>query len=220
MDTRTMDFFNDLLDINRFMKNEWFDFLSSYARSGGVVFVGDSIMQEFCVHEMLSLPDGISIHNRGIGGDTTSGLLERVRNSILSLKPAVVFILIGTNDLNASDYNEEVSIANIRRIHAISADELPEAKLILIGILPTNPDVDAATVAVRTAVKIRRFNDLLHRLADECGCAYVDLHPVLSDAKGYLREDFTRDGLHLRPSGYAAMLEYLMPYMNFLGESR
>ena len=131
-----------------------------------------------------------------------------------------MFILIGTNDLNAAGYNEEASIDHIRRILRISAKEIPDTKMILIGILPVNPNVDARTVADRSADRIRRFNELLQRVAAEQSCAYIDLHPVLCDGKGCLREDFTRDGLHLKPSGYAVMLKELIPYIQFKGESR
>ncbi|MHB1453523.1 MAG: GDSL-type esterase/lipase family protein [Saccharofermentanales bacterium] len=217
MDSQTQDFFEFLFNANRNMRTEWFDFLASYARPGGVVFAGDSIMQEFCVHEMLSLPDGIQIHNRGIGGDTTSGLLGRVHNSIIALEPAIVFILIGINDMNAADYDESVSIHNIRSVLDFTSAKIPEAGIFLLSVLPTNPDVDPLTVADRSLDRIRRYNKLLKDLAGECGCIYIDLHPAFSNAKGYLREECTRDGLHLRPSGYAAMLKELMPFINIKG---
>lgn len=215
MDAQSKDFFTFLMDANYSLRNEWFDFLLSKAKPGGVVFAGDSIIQEFCIHEMLPLPNGIQIHNRGIGGDTTNGLLKRVQNSILKLKPAVVFILIGTNDLNDSDYSEKESIDNIRKIFSISRKELPKTKMILLGLLPTNPNIDAITVADRSLKKIHSFNVLLQNLAIEYDQIFLNLNFVFCNEKGLLRENLTRDGLHLKPIGYEILLKELMPFIQF-----
>ena len=62
---------------------------------GGIIFVGDSLTDNYNVYEYYK---GYDVYNRGIGGDTTIGLLKRMNESVYDLKPSIVVLLIGIND--------------------------------------------------------------------------------------------------------------------------
>lgn len=79
--------------------------------------MGDSLTNEFPIHELLALRKDerlFHIHNRGIGGDTTDGVLRRMAESIWDLQPNKVFLLIGTNDLADESVGSDDIANNIR----------------------------------------------------------------------------------------------------------
>ena len=88
------------------IKRERFRRLNPYANKGAVVFAGSSLMEQFPLYEFLQDDDlHCTLYNRGIGGFTTTALLEAMDECILELQPAHLFLNIGTNDLNGPDYD-------------------------------------------------------------------------------------------------------------------
>jgi hypothetical protein len=71
--------------------------LNKRAQKGGVVFVGDSITEGFPIDEILQCNK--PMYNRGINGDTSIGVLDKLKEEVFDLIPSKVFLLIGTNDL-------------------------------------------------------------------------------------------------------------------------
>lgn len=81
------------------IKRERFRRLNPYAKKGAVVFAGSSLMEQFPLYEFLQDDDlHCTLYNRGIGGFTTTELLEAMDECILELQPAHLFLNIGTND--------------------------------------------------------------------------------------------------------------------------
>ena len=70
------------------------------AQPNGIVLVGDSIIEGFPIHELYRGP--LLVYNRGISGDTSRDVLNRLEESVYALRPAKVFLLIGTNDIETS----------------------------------------------------------------------------------------------------------------------
>jgi len=203
--------FADAFDI----RMNWFKLLNKTVVPGKTVFVGDSIIQEFPIEEMLS--DYMPIYNRGIGGDTTDGLLKRLEESIFALNPLKLFLLIGTNDLVVGDSDGRQIIANMALCIDKVKERLPECKIHLISILPVNktdhPKINHDAVSVRTNQMISKVNSALMRLASEKGVIYLDLYSKLLDENGNLAIAYTREGLHLSPQGYEIVVMNLKPYM-------
>jgi len=82
------------------IKRERFRRLNPYAKKGAVVFAGSSLMEQFPLYEFLQDDDlHCTLYNRGIGGFTTTELLEAMDECIFELQPAHLFLNIGTNDL-------------------------------------------------------------------------------------------------------------------------
>ncbi|HHY82433.1 MAG TPA: lysophospholipase [Clostridiales bacterium] len=183
---------------------------------GQAVFVGDSITQEYPLEEMFR--GHMTVYNRGIGGDTTKGLLTRLKESIFELAPSKLFLLIGTNDLVFGDPNAMHVPGNI----GICIDEvkkrLPNCRIYLISILPVNntkhPKINHDAVSIRSNELIRKVNSRLQVLAEEKCITYIDMFSRMLDDNGNLALEYTREGLHLSPRGYEVMTNALAGYLD------
>ncbi|MEZ0579067.1 GDSL-type esterase/lipase family protein [Nocardioides sp. MH1] len=166
-----------------------------------VLFIGDSLTEGGLWSDLL--PE-LPTTNRGIGGEGTYDLLERVESAIND--PLAVSLLIGTNDLHGprelrgveqvAERTEEI----IRRIRALA----PDALLLVNSLLPR-------TELFRD--RLREINALNEEAAARHGATYVDLWPTFADDAGVIRNDYTRDGLHITPAGYLAWAAVLRPYL-------
>ncbi|MDC0067676.1 GDSL-type esterase/lipase family protein [Gammaproteobacteria bacterium] len=154
---------------------------------GDVVFLGDSITEGGSWHELF--PD-TSVRNRGIGGDTTSGVLARL-HQISEGKPSKVLLLIGTNDL-AIGKSDETIIENILTIIDRLKTESPETQVILQSILPRSDGYQA---------RIESLNDKL-RTAAEGRALWVDVYSGMLAEDGSISDRYSNDELHLYGEAY------------------
>ena len=216
LEDNTISFFDRLFADAFEWRVDWFRNLNKSAVRGGTVFVGDSITQEFPLEEMLK--DYMPVYNRGIGGDTTEGLLRRLEESIFELSPSKLFLLIGTNDFASFGSNAQQKIMeNISLCLDKVKERLPECKIHLISILPVNntdhPKINHDAVSVRNNQEIIRVNEKLEQLAKEKGAIYIDLYSKMLDENGNLDLSYTREGLHLSPQGYEVVARNLKQYL-------
>lgn len=155
---------------------------------GDIVFVGDSITRDGLWHELFP---GHSVRNRGIGGETSAGLIQRL-HQITAGGPSKVFLMIGTNDL-AVDTEIAETVANIDHIvDAINA-ESPDTRVFVQSILPRDAsfgsDIEVMNAAISRAI------------ADKA--QWIDLYPWFLDQQdGSIRDDLSNDELHLMGEGY------------------
>ena len=186
--------------------------LNKKARPGGIVFAGDSITEAFPIHELLR--DGPPMYNRGIGGITSGILLEYIDEQILQLKPAKVFLLIGTNDIGTYVPIEDAA-GRIGQICSRVAAALPDCKIYVESVYPVNVAVAPSNVGARTNELITRLNALIRREIENIrGAAYIDVYPGLADGNGDLAAPYTDDGLHLNLAGYIKLISLLEPYVS------
>jgi lysophospholipase L1-like esterase len=178
-----------------------------HVKQGGIAFVGDSITQDFPIHDYLS---GMLVYNRGIGGDTTLGLITRLNESIYELRPHTVILLIGTNDFALLNAKPEQVRDNIAKIVFEIKTVLPNTRIVLESIYPVNPSLDRFSVGDRSNRTIFETNQLLMNLPD---VTYVDLYAVLSNELGELKPEYTVEGLHINHNGYALIAKTLKPYL-------
>ena len=160
---------------------------------GGVVFFGDSLT-EFCDLDEF-YPD-LNAINRGIAGDTTSGMLERVRSNVAKLDPSVVVFLGGANDLHHDATPEQIT-QNISQI---------------LSLYPLNPNTFPQYmnfVSDRTNEDVLAVNAALPDICARYGATYVDVHSLLVDQDGLLRADLTPDGLHVNGKAYTLIASLL-----------
>ncbi len=176
-----------------------------------VVFLGDSITDNWSKPEYGGFFPGKPYVNRGISGQTTAQMLLRFRADVIELRPKAVVILAGTNDIagNAGlatlDQIEDnlVSMADLARAHGI--------RVVLASLLPVSDDKKDASGAALTRTRQRAtatIQALNHWLADHAarsGHAYLDYFSATADADGRLRPDLNDDGLHPNARGYAVM---------------
>jgi lysophospholipase L1-like esterase len=175
-----------------------------------VVFLGDSITQAWGDDLRGAFP-GLKVANRGIGGDTTRGVLIRLKEDVLDLDPAAVVLLIGTNDLEEKAEPETIA-GNLKLILTALKRHNPKLPVILCQVFPSS-----ATKS-RPADAIKKINRLY---ADaRKGDPYVTLletWPLFADAQGDAKPDEFPDLLHPNSAGYAKWAAALRPLLATLG---
>lgn len=169
-----------------------------------VVFLGDSITEFGLWAEWF--PDA-GIANRGIGGDSTAGVLARLDTAID--QPRAVFLLIGTNDISMG-VSQQTLVANVRAILASITSSAPSAQIFVQSIMPR---------AKSYAERITASNSALRQVTAEAGGTWLDLWPLLEGHAGAIRDQYSDDKLHLNGAGYRAWSQFLAPYVKRAGGS-
>ena len=177
--------------------------------SKDIVFLGNSITDGGEWSELLANPH---VKNRGISGDRTDWMLDRL-DPIVSGQPKKLFLLIGTNDLAANISAEEV-LSNIRKIVERFQNESPRTKLYIQSVFPVNNAFTKyASTHGRHDADIVTVNTGLQALCTEKGLVYIDLWTPLADENGKLNKAYTNDGLHLMGEGYLVWRDIVKPYV-------
>lgn len=194
-------------------KIELYNVISKTAPKQSTVFLGDSITEFFRISEIFS---SISLHNRGIAGDTTTGVMKRLEKNVLEMNPQKVFLMIGTNDLGKKKKPNEIIQNIIQIIETIKAYNA-ETQIILWSICPVNKKVTLPLsrfmVGKRNNEQIDYINQQIEAYAKEHQYIYVDTNTPLKDEKGNLKKEFTYEGLHLTYPAYLEIAKLLEPYI-------
>jgi len=178
-------------------------FAIQFHESHPVVFLGDSITYG---GDWPKLFPGSPVINRGIGGDTTLGLLHRL-DEVIALKPAKIFLMIGTNDLCYGRSIPRIT-AYYDRILERFHEELPDTQVYIQNVLPFN-DTMFPSRGLRKNSEIANLNKEIVRLATEYGYPYIDVASALAGPDGRLPAKYTSDGLHLSDAGYLVWREQI-----------
>ena len=176
-----------------------------------VVFLGDSITDNWNNPGFGGFFPGKGYVNRGISGQTTPQMLLRFRADVLALKPAVVVLLAGTNDIagNTGPMTLEASADNIAMMCELA--RASGVHVVLSSVMPVSDYArDASGAAVnrtrqRPPEKIAALNAWLKDYAQREGHVYLDYVTPLADEKGFLKADLADDGLHPNAKGYAVI---------------
>lgn len=180
---------------------------------GQIVFIGDSITDLYILDDHYAdLP--LASYNRGIGGDTTAGVLDRLQVSIFDIQPSVVVLMIGSNDINGGIDSDEI----LQRYEAIIDSiytALPEVDLYCMSIIPQNKDLETYTeIRVdKTTSAILAINPRIQALAESKDAIYLDLFSLLADENNLLIQDYSDDGIHLNNNGLSVWTALLKPYL-------
>jgi len=165
-----------------------------------VVFLGDSITEFWPLSE--SFP-GKPYVNRGISGQTTPQMVLRFRQDVIALRPEVVVILAGTNDI--AENTGPITIAAIEDNLASMVDIAKRngIRVVLSALVPAlkypwRPDL--APVA-----KIRSLNDWMKDYAAKEGLFFLDYHSAMANDQRGLKAELSEDGVHPNKAGYAVM---------------
>lgn len=178
----------------------------SYPNSSkDIVFLGNSITAGVDWSELMGKDH---LRNRGISGDITFGVLERL-HEVTEGKPAKVFVLIGVNDISRN-IPDSVILANYEKIICRIKKESPATKIYFQTLMPVNNAFTQFKNHVNKDAHIQRVNEGLKQIASKEKITLIDLYPHFQDSDGKLDKRFTTDGLHLNPEGYlhwAALLK-------------
>ena len=173
---------------------------------GALVFLGDSITQGWGEKMGGSFP-GVKVANRGISGDTTRGVLIRLKGDVLSLNPSGVVILIGTNDLG-DKAAPEVIAGNLKLIIAALKRHNAKMPIILCNTFPSSASKS------RPADKIRKVNQLYFAaVKGDAQITVLDTWLLFADANGDAKKAEFPDLLHPNKSGYAKWAAALRPLL-------
>jgi lysophospholipase L1-like esterase len=194
-----------------------------------VVFMGDSITDLWKLDQYFP---GKPYVNRGIGGQTTPQMLVRMYPDVIDLKPPVMVLLAGTNDIA---HNTGPETAEMIEENIMAMTELAEQhgiKVILCSITPIsdypylkqqsefakNPPLPPSVpppfggpmlrmkmTEGRPPADILKLNAWLKSYAAQAHATYVDYFAALVDEKGLLKDGVSNDGLHPNPDGYKVM---------------
>src|SRR5258706_882591 len=175
-----------------------------------VVFMGDSITDGWDDPKYGGFFPGKPYIDRGISGQTTPQMLVRFRPEVIALKPKVVVILAGTNDIagNIGPMSLEaiednlISMAELARTNKI--------RVVLSSLLPisdyeTRGGKPIIQSVRRPPERIKALNDWMRKYAADTHAIYLDYYSAMVDDKGLLKDELSDDGLHPNQKGYDVM---------------
>jgi lysophospholipase L1-like esterase len=130
-------------------------------------------------------------------------MLVRFQQDVVHLKPAVVIILAGTNDIagNTGPSTPDMIEDNFESMIAIARAN--NIRLVVASILPA--DHYAWRPSVQPADQIRAMNTRLKAMCQRENLVYLDYYIAMANPQGGLSPDLARDGVHPTEKGYAIM---------------
>ena len=177
-----------------------------------VVFLGNSITENWYRMDPEFFNSNHYI-GRGISGQTSYQFIVRFREDVINLKPDLVVINAGTNDIaeNTGVYQADYTFGNILTL--VELAKAHKIKVILTSVLPAagfgwNKDIHDAPV------KIKALNEQIRKYAGQNKIPYVDYYSRLKDEKDALDAKYTRDGVHPLIEGYKIMEIIVKPVID------
>ena len=168
-----------------------------------VVFMGDSITDAWGRRLGVSFFAGKPYVNRGISGQTTPQMLIRFRPDVIDLKPVVVVILAGINDIagNTGPTTLEAIEGNLT-----SMVELAQGNGIRVVLATVTPAIDFSwRSGMEPAPKITALNTWIRAFTQTRGIVLLDYHAALATPEGGMKPGLASDGVHPTEEGYAVM---------------
>jgi lysophospholipase L1-like esterase len=166
-----------------------------------VVFIGDSITEGWKRGDAALFSEGVV--GRGISGQTSPQMLSRFYQDVVALRPTVVHIMAGTNDVagNTGPTSPDDFKNNIRAM--VDLAQANKIKVVLASIPPTDsfpwrPDLQPAE-------QVRQLNAWLRQFAAERKLVFADYHSAMTTESGGMKLALSNDGVHPNTDGYAAM---------------
>lgn len=197
-----MEAWNKAIKAYYYHKKENFESLPNTENE--IIFLGNSLTDGNEWSEMFENPN---VKNRGIGGDDTDGILDRI-SEVTTSQPAKVFIMIGTNDL-AYGKSVEYVIDNYKKIIDSIQIKSPNTKIYIQSELP----VDDAIHYTRKNSDLKEINRHLQIICSEKDLIYINLFSLFEDEKGKLNPKYSYDGLHVNGEGYLIWKKAILKYV-------
>ena len=174
-----------------------------------VIFLGDSITQAWEVagkEVWAKYYTPRHALNLGIGSDRTQHVLWRLDHGHLAgLKPKVVVVLIGVNNIADEAYMPGMVLEGVTTVVQKLRIKLPETKILLLGIFPFHEDFHPQRA------KALQVNQALHKLDDGQWVHFLDFGYSFIQPDGKISKDLMPDFVHLTPTGYRLWAEAMEP---------
>ena len=178
---------------------------------GQIIFVGDSITDLYHLDEHYSSLNKAT-YNRGIAGDVTQGVIDRLQVSVFDLEPKAVVLMIGINDINIGKESDYI-VNNYKTILDKMKSTLPNTSVFTMSILPMNDMMSKAVDVDKQNSKVMNINTSIKSLTEERNYTYIDLNSLVKDENGKLISSYSNDGLHLNDNGFNVWTSTLKPYL-------
>lgn len=201
-----------LINGQAIIKKNRYNELNKHAIENQIVFLGDSIIEYYNTDKHFS--DQI-IYNRGIAGNRTIDIKERINENVLSINPSKIVLHIGTNDIGAK-LNHDIILNNLIDIIQLIRDRDDEIEIIINSVLPINDSnrfFYNIIYGSRKNSDIIKLNNKYQQIAELYNCVYIDLFSLLIDDEGKLDLSYTFDGLHLNDRGYSIITQEIIKYL-------
>ena len=173
-----------------------------------IIFLGNSITDRVDFNELLGMRH---FHNRGISGDITFGILQRL-NEVTSVHPKKVFILIGINDVSRN-IPDSIIANNYRRIVQQIQTQSPRTKIYFQTLLPVNNEFTQFKNHYNKDEHILWLNEQIKNIGKKYGIQVIDLYPHFLNEQNKLDKKYTLDGLHPNAEGYKVWAAILKKYL-------
>lgn len=177
--------------------------------SNTIIFLGNSLTQYFELAEILDNP---TVRNRGIHGDMSAGVLQRL-SPVFASQPKKIFIEIGINDLEQKVPSEQL-LQNYQQLIDTLKATCPGAKLYVQSILPVANSSQRLNSYCSPEMNelIVKVNQELKDVSAKKGCTYINVHPHMLTGNE-LNPKYSVDGVHLSGEGYLQWAEVLRSYV-------
>lgn len=169
-----------------------------------IVFMGNSITEGWLQLDPDFFKDKPYI-NRGISGQTTPQMLLRFRQDVVNLKPKVVVILAGTNDIAGNTGPSTLEMIEDNIASMVEIAKANNIKVILCSVLPVfdypwKPGLNPAD-------KIVELNRWIKDCSIKNEIVYADYFSAMADDRNGLKKEYSEDGVHPNLSGYKVMAQ-------------
>jgi len=176
---------------------------------GEIIFLGNSITDGGNWSELFH---DLNVKNRGISGDVTDGVLDRL-DEVVESKPAKIFIMIGVNDL-ARGKTVAYVVDNYKKIIERIRKNSPETTIYIQSVLPVNDHFTKFKNHVNKTDQIIAVNNHLKEMAQQFDkTSYIDLFSHFATEDNRLKPNYTNDGLHLTGKGYLLWKSLIEKYV-------
>ena len=184
-----------------------FESENGYLQNVDIAFIGDSLTEGYDLSKYYT--DKVVV-NRGIGGDRTGGVIDRLKVSLYDISPKVIVLLIGGNNILAGHQIQTI-IDDIETILSNIKQNLPQSEVVVQSLYPMG------LVFNQNNNTVKQLNASIKTVAENFSYTYVDMYTPLADIKtGDYKSEYTSDGLHLTESGYNKVTETLLPIIENL----
>jgi lysophospholipase L1-like esterase len=179
-----------------------------------VVFMGNSITKNWAnLDPDFFVSNGYI--NRGIGGQTSSQMLLRFYRDVVELKPKVVVINAGTNDIARGDgfYDPVFTLDNIKAMAEMAVAN--DIRVVLTSVLPAKEyKTSRFNTVENVGTDIDNLNKEIKEYAKGRHIYFVDYYNMMNDRQNHLRSDLTFDGVHPTVEGYKIMEDLIKPIID------
>lgn len=174
--------------------------------SKDIVFLGNSLTESFDLKKHFGKDN---LRNRGMSGNMTEHVLYRLEE-IINAKPAILFLMIGINDIYQGVAPDSV-VKNIAKILSQIHDNTPQTIIYCQSILPVNEQRLLSFENINS--KIYKVNNSIRDFCKTNKISFIDIHPDFLNHQGQMEEKYTYDGVHLTELGYAHWAELINDYI-------